>query len=112
EEVDFAHSLRRVVTEDALLRGRAQNRTGAPEGGRFPQLLVVHEEERFTPSVEARDHDRTAHAEPGLIAQELRLLDTVALVEPGIRVQLVAPVRVVHAAFQVVRSGPAYEADL
>ena len=70
------------------------------------KLLVVDEEERLVL------HDRAADAEAFLVLAQRRLVDAVADVEPGVRVQLVVAVVVVAAPVKRVRPHPGDELHL
>src|ERR687892_88901 len=86
--------------------------TGPARPARLAQLFVVDEEEGAIAAVEARQHDRSADVESRLPAEQLRLGDAVALVEPRVGIELVAAIREERAALKVVGSGSSHETDL
>ena len=66
---------------------------------RLTELLVVEEEERLVPAVEQPgNHDRAARAGANLILLERSLGYAGPIVEPGVRVEFVAPIVPVAAA--------------
>src|SRR5262245_56513496 len=73
-----------------------------PDVLRLPELLVVDEKERLVAAVEAREHHRSAEIEAGLVLEQLRFRQPVALVEPAVGVERVAPVLMEQAAVKIV----------
>ena len=80
---------------------------------RLFQLLVVEEEERLvSPVQDSWNDDRTPESSTELVLFQRGLRDVVPIVEPGVGVQRIAPIVLVHAARQRVGSGPRDELDL
>ena len=106
QQIDRPHRAPHVVAVDAALGARVQDGARARHVAGLPVLLVIDEEERLAASVEdARDRQRAAEPAAGLVLEQFGLVDLAAVVEPGVRVQLVVPVVVVEAALVVVGAG-------
>ncbi len=104
---------RRRVREDALLRVRVQHVPVARDVARLTELFVVDEEERLVAAVEQPGMTIGPPARtPNWFCFSVGLGDAVAVVEPGVRVQLVAAIVVIAAAREVVAARARHELDL
>lgn len=95
-----------LIAENALLGGRGQDDPVLGVLTGRARLFVVDEEERLVTAVEqARDADGAADPRSRLVQDVFSLRDVVAVVEPGVRVELVVAQVVVGASPVLVGAG-------